>query len=91
MEASMNVSLTPELERRISEKVESGLYTTASEVVREGLRLLFREEEIREDRLAKLRAEIAVGIEQAERGELIPGEQSRREMLAWLDAEYPLA
>jgi len=87
----MNVSLTPELERRISEKVESGLYTTASEVVREGLRLLFREEEIREDRLAKLRAEIAVGIEQAERGELIPGEQSRREMLAWLDAEYPLA
>ncbi len=80
----MNVSLTPELERRISEKVGSGLYTTASEVVREGLRLLFREEEIREDRLAKLRAEIAVGIEQADRGELIPGEQSRREScVAW--------
>ena len=39
-EAPMNVSLTPELERLKSEKVESGLYQTASEVVREALRLL---------------------------------------------------
>jgi len=36
----MNVSRTPELERLKSEKVESGLYQTASEVVREALRLL---------------------------------------------------
>ena len=36
----MNVSLTPELERLVNEKVESGLYQTASEVVREALRLL---------------------------------------------------
>ncbi|MGH6971770.1 MAG: type II toxin-antitoxin system ParD family antitoxin, partial [Caulobacteraceae bacterium] len=35
----MNISLTPELERRIAEKVETGLYNTASEVVREALRL----------------------------------------------------
>lgn len=36
----MNVSLTPDLERFIREKVESGLYNSASEVVREALRLL---------------------------------------------------
>lgn len=75
----MNVSLTPELERRISEKVESGLYTTASEVVREGLRLLFEADEAREQRLARLRADIQVGIDQLDRGEGIPGETIRQE------------
>jgi antitoxin ParD1/3/4 len=36
----MNVSLTPELEELVNEKVRSGFYHTASEVVREALRLL---------------------------------------------------
>jgi putative addiction module CopG family antidote len=36
----MNVSLTPELEQLVNEKVRTGLYQTASEVVREALRLL---------------------------------------------------
>lgn len=36
----MNVSLTPELEKFVQGKVESGLYHSASEVIREGLRLL---------------------------------------------------
>jgi antitoxin ParD1/3/4 len=36
----MNVSLTPELEKLVTRKVQSGLYQSASEVVREGLRLL---------------------------------------------------
>jgi antitoxin ParD1/3/4 len=36
----MNVSLTPELEELVNQKVRSGLYQTASEVVREALRLL---------------------------------------------------
>lgn len=71
----MNVSLTPELERRISEKVESGLYNTASEVVRDGLRRLFREDEERERLLAKLEAEIQVGLDELARGEGIPGDQ----------------
>jgi antitoxin ParD1/3/4 len=38
--ARMNVSLTPELEQLVTEKVESGRYTSASEVIREALRLL---------------------------------------------------
>lgn len=45
---AMNVSLTPELEELVNEKVRSGLYQTASEVVREALRLLkLRDDEAR--------------------------------------------
>jgi len=39
----MNVSLTPELEKFVREKVASGLYNNASEVVREALRLLHQQ------------------------------------------------
>ena len=65
----MNVSLTPELEKLVSEKVESGMYHSASEVIREGLRLLKEHDELRQRRLEELRKEVAIGIEQAERGE----------------------
>jgi antitoxin ParD1/3/4 len=66
----MNVSLTPELEKFVQSRVSSGRYQTASEVVREGLRLL----EEREAALRELRARIRRGAEQAERGEFIDGE-----------------
>ena len=59
----MNVSLTPELERLVNDKVGTGMYQTASEVVREGLRLL----KDRDDR--QLRADVRAGFEAAERGE----------------------
>lgn len=65
----MNVSLTPELETLVHDKVESGLYTSASEVVREALRLLRERDQIQQQRLAELRREIAVGLEQLDRGE----------------------
>ena len=42
----MNVSLTPKLEEFIREKVSSGLYNNASEVVREALRLLVNRDNI---------------------------------------------
>ena len=61
----MNVSLTPELENLVNNKVKSGMYQTASEVIREGLRLL-RE---RDGRLTELRADIRAGFEAVERGE----------------------
>jgi antitoxin ParD1/3/4 len=69
----MNVSLTPELEKLIHGKVESGLYLSASEVVREALRLLEERDRIREMRLDELRREIKLGIDQADRGELLDG------------------
>jgi len=72
----MNVSLTEELEELVQRKVESGRYTSASEVVRAGLRLLEQEDELRETRLAAVRAEVQAGIGQAERGELVDGEEA---------------
>lgn len=68
----MNVSLTPELEQYVSKKVESGLYQTASEVIREGLRLLKEKEELHQKKLQELRHEIQIGVDQADRGELSP-------------------
>jgi antitoxin ParD1/3/4 len=65
----MNVSLTPELERLIQERVDSGMYHSASEVVREALRLLRDHDEIRQLRLEQLRRDIQVGLDQVERGE----------------------
>ena len=61
----MNVSLTPELERLVNEKVESGLYQTASEVVREALRLLKERDQARE----QLRTDVQAGLDQLARGE----------------------
>ncbi len=55
----MNVSLTPELEQYIRTKVDSGRYLSASEVVREALRLL----EQKEKRLEALRVEIQTGLD----------------------------
>ena len=71
----MNVSLTPELENLIQEKVSSGLYNSASEVVRDGLRLLQDRDEIKRVRLEELRKEINQGIEAADRGDLLDGEE----------------
>jgi antitoxin ParD1/3/4 len=68
----MNISLTPELEALIQAKVKSGLYHSASEVVREALRLLKEHDELRRIRLAELRREIQIGLDQVERGEVVP-------------------
>jgi antitoxin ParD1/3/4 len=58
-----NVSLTKELERFVTTKVESGRFENASEVVRAGLRALEREEQEYEAKLAALRAAIKIGDE----------------------------
>ena len=68
----MNVSLTPELEQYVNGKVQSGMYQTASEVIREGLRLLKEREELHQQRLSDLRREIQIGIDQAVRGQGSP-------------------
>ena len=57
----MNVSLTPALEKMVQQKVESGLYNNASEVVREALRLMKEIEEVRRARLKRLKAALALG------------------------------
>jgi antitoxin ParD1/3/4 len=67
--ATMNISLTPELVDFVNQKVTSGMYHTASEVVREGLRLLKEQDEVRKIRLDELRKEIAIGTAQLKSGE----------------------
>jgi antitoxin ParD1/3/4 len=65
----MNVSLTPELEKLVEDKVKSGLYNSASEVVREALRLLKEQDDLKRLRLEELRREVQIGLDQLERGE----------------------
>ncbi len=64
----MNVSLTPELENLVIEKVKSGLYNSASEVIRESLRLLQEQDELKRIRRDELRREIMLGVEQIRNG-----------------------
>lgn len=65
----MNVSLTPELEKLVNDKVKSGRYNSASEVVRESLRLLQDQDELKRIRTDELRREIMLGVEQIRNGE----------------------
>jgi len=67
---TLNVSLTPQQEARIRERVSSGEYISASEVVRAALRLLEQQEEMRKLQLDELRREVMVGVAQAEAGDV---------------------
>lgn len=71
----MNISFTSELEKLIQEQVKKGKYSSASEMVGEALRLLWERDRIKEKRLAQLKEKIRVGIEAANRGELVDGEE----------------
>ncbi len=65
----MNVSLTRELEQLVNDKVKSGLYHTASEVIRDALRLLEERDRLYQLRLTELREEVRKGLDQLDRGE----------------------
>jgi antitoxin ParD1/3/4 len=65
----MNVSLTPQLESLIKDKVASGRYHSASEVIREALRLLEEQDLVRRVRLAELRNDTKIGLDQLDRGQ----------------------
>jgi len=64
----MNVSLTPELDKWITQKVASGLYRSSSEVIREGLRLLMAKEAQQQAMIAELRNDLLIGIAQLDSG-----------------------
>lgn len=82
----MNVSLTPELERWVAEKVSVGRYRSASEVVREGLRLLVDREAEQTARLEALRRDIQVGLDELDRGEDVEGDEAFDRVLARIDS-----
>jgi antitoxin ParD1/3/4 len=74
----MNVSLTPELERLVNEKVASGLYQTASEVVREALRLLRERDGARE----QLRVDPKASVNRVARGDRRADDKTSAHQLA---------
>jgi antitoxin ParD1/3/4 len=65
----MNVSLTPELEKLVSAKVRSGRYNSASEVVREALRLLDEHDRARAAQLEEFNRELGRRLASLDRGE----------------------
>lgn len=70
----MNISLTPDLAKFVESKVAGGQYATASEVLREGLRMLIEQDQLKAIRRDELRENVRQGLEQAQRGELVDGE-----------------
>jgi antitoxin ParD1/3/4 len=72
----MNISLTPELEKFIQAKVAEGFYHSASEVVREGLRMLAEQDEMKKKRIEMLNAEIEKGLESMRNGNMISGREA---------------
>ena len=72
-QVTRNVALTPRLDRFIQARVNSGQYQSASEVVREGLRLLQEREQERTESLSRLREDIEIGWQQSSRGQTVNG------------------
>ncbi len=73
----MNVSLTPKLEEFVARKVDSGRYTSASEVVREALRLLEESDQARSLQLATFGQELGHRLAALDRGEFLDSETVR--------------
>ncbi len=67
---TLNINLTPQLENMVRQKVAGGLYNSASEVVREALRLMEAQDRLRAVRLAQLRQDIQEGLDSGSAGEL---------------------
>ena len=61
----MNISLAPDLDQFVRDKITIGPYQDANEVIGEGLRLL----RDRDQNLESLRSDVRAGFEAVERGE----------------------
>jgi antitoxin ParD1/3/4 len=71
----MDILLPPELEEMLRQKVESGQYSSTSEVIQDALWLFYYRDRLQELKLEELRKEIAIGLEQADKGQLTPAEE----------------
>ncbi len=90
----MIVDLSQELEQLLQDKVESGRYPSASEVVRDALRLLVDRDEMMGLRTSELRQKISEGLDSLQRGEWVDGDQFFAELEAEeieLEAKLPTA
>ncbi len=76
----MNVSLTPELEKFVAGKVASGRYNSASEVMREALRLLEEHDQARSAQLAAFNQELGQRLAALDRGEHVDPATARKRL-----------
>jgi antitoxin ParD1/3/4 len=74
LQSFIMITVTPEIETLIQMQLQSGRYTTQEEVVLAGLQLLEHRDSIYQGRFEELRQEVLVGVEEADRGELIDGD-----------------
>lgn len=72
----MNISLTPELENYVHKKIKSGLYTSASEVIRESLRLMHTYDDLQKQRIQQLNQAIETGLTQLKSGNKVSAVES---------------
>ena len=74
----LNIDLTPQLEKLVRQKVSSGRYNSASEVVREALRLMETQDELRSLKLEELRRDIREGLDSGPARPFSASEMKRR-------------
>lgn len=79
--STMNISLTPQLEKLVQDRVNSGRYSSASEVMRDALRLLEAHDQERAARLAQLRGDVNAGFKQVDEGRASPFDESMAERI----------
>ena len=80
----MEVSLTPEMERWVTERVKAGEFESESAAVCAGLLLLQKREAEARTKLDALRRDVQVGLDQLDRGEAVDGEEAFEQVLAWI-------
>ena len=78
----MNISLTRDLEQYVQDKVRGGLYTSASEVIRESLRMMHSFEDLQKKRIKELDDTIALAMKQIQSGQKVAGDESYKKMKA---------
>lgn len=82
----MNVHLTPELEQLVQTEVRSGRYNSASEVVREAIRLMEQRDELRAIQIQELRGRMDRALAESARGEGADGEEFLQGLMEDLEA-----
>ncbi|MEC4891682.1 MAG: type II toxin-antitoxin system ParD family antitoxin [Oscillatoria sp. PMC 1051.18] len=71
----MNISLQPELEQYLQEKVRRGQYQSIDEAIEEGIKLLINRDEIYQGRFEELKEEIGIGVSASEQGDFINSDE----------------
>jgi antitoxin ParD1/3/4 len=89
----MQLNVPPDLEVLINKRLSSGAYASPEEVLRRALEAQDAEESWTDDERRAFASHIEAGYQQAERGELIDGDQARRDIQKmkerWLQERTP--